>query len=235
VLVARAAALRASEPGSVRAHATTPPLPPPTTRPAQVIADTAAIVEHVRRQWGVPAAVPSVVIGGSYGGMLAAYHRVVRPDAFHAAIASSAPIHYLSEWWAACLGGAACRHATMASWLPAVQGVSPLRAPPSTHACTLARTHKAHPPTAKPALCRAHGCCARCSVGTPMWRETSIKYHQFVEDAVTAMSGSRSCAATIKAALARCVCGARPWLRNALDGCTARISQFHASVAGFEP
>eukprot|EP00878_Enallax_costatus_P027156 GHUV01029210.1.p1 GENE.GHUV01029210.1~~GHUV01029210.1.p1 ORF type:complete len:380 (+),score=84.69 GHUV01029210.1:552-1691(+) len=36
-----------------------------------------------------------MVIGGSYGGMLASYHRVVKPDIFAAAIASSAPNNYV--------------------------------------------------------------------------------------------------------------------------------------------
>lgn len=35
--------------------------------PVQVIEDTATVVQHVRKQRDVPAAVPAVVIGGSYG------------------------------------------------------------------------------------------------------------------------------------------------------------------------
>jgi hypothetical protein len=31
------------------------------------------------------------------GGMIASYHRVVRPDVFNAAVAASAPIYYVGE------------------------------------------------------------------------------------------------------------------------------------------
>jgi pimeloyl-ACP methyl ester carboxylesterase len=71
--------------------------------PLQVIEDTASIVRHVRQQWRLPASVPAVVVGGSYGGMIAAYHRVVAPQVFHAAIASSAPIHYLGKQRGHCM------------------------------------------------------------------------------------------------------------------------------------
>lgn len=60
----------------------------------QVMEDSKAAVEAVRRELGVPAAVPTLVIGGSYGGNLAAWHRVTHPDTFHAAIASSGPVKY---------------------------------------------------------------------------------------------------------------------------------------------
>eukprot|EP00775_Hariotina_reticulata_P006013 gene6013-6251_t len=61
----------------------------------QVIEDTATVLAHVRAELDVPGPVPAVVIGGSYGGMLAAYHRVVKPDVFAAAVAASAPIQYV--------------------------------------------------------------------------------------------------------------------------------------------
>jgi hypothetical protein len=34
---------------------------------SQVIEDTASVVQHVRKERGVPSAVPNIVIGGSYG------------------------------------------------------------------------------------------------------------------------------------------------------------------------
>lgn len=68
----------------------------------QVIEDTAAVLAFVRKERSVPAAVPAVVIGGSYGGMLASYHRVVKPDVFAAAVAASGPLTYVfgTQMWA---------------------------------------------------------------------------------------------------------------------------------------
>ncbi|KAF8060566.1 hypothetical protein HT031_004743 [Scenedesmus sp. PABB004] len=67
-----------------------------------VVADTAAVLAHVRASAAVPEAVPAIVIGGSYGGMLAAYHRVAAPHVFAAAVASSAPVDYVfgTRMWA---------------------------------------------------------------------------------------------------------------------------------------
>ncbi|KAI9013663.1 serine carboxypeptidase S28-domain-containing protein [Hyaloraphidium curvatum] len=61
----------------------------------QVMADTKLVVETVRGSRGVPPRVPSLVIGGSYGGQLSSYHRLTYPDTFQAAIASSAPVDYV--------------------------------------------------------------------------------------------------------------------------------------------
>lgn len=36
----------------------------------QVIEDTATVVQHVRKERGVPQSVPNIVIGGSYGEQL---------------------------------------------------------------------------------------------------------------------------------------------------------------------
>ncbi|KAI9011691.1 serine carboxypeptidase S28-domain-containing protein [Hyaloraphidium curvatum] len=61
----------------------------------QVMADTKAVVEAMRRSRAVPNRVPSLVIGGSYGGQIALYHRLTYPETFQAAIAASAPVDYV--------------------------------------------------------------------------------------------------------------------------------------------
>eukprot|EP00883_Tetradesmus_obliquus_P008645 jgi/Sobl393_1/19373/SZX76095.1 len=61
----------------------------------QVIEDTAAVLRHVRADRSVPNAVPAVVIGGSYGGQLAAYHRLVKPAVFASAVAASSPVTFV--------------------------------------------------------------------------------------------------------------------------------------------
>lgn len=58
----------------------------------QVIEDTTAILNHVRATRKVPSSVPTVVVGGSYGGQIAAYHRLTKPGVFGAAVAASAPV-----------------------------------------------------------------------------------------------------------------------------------------------
>eukprot|EP00775_Hariotina_reticulata_P004943 gene4943-5184_t len=60
----------------------------------QVVEDTAAIVSAVRQELGVPAAVPVIATGCSYGGSLAAYHRLMKPEIFNSAIASSSVLFY---------------------------------------------------------------------------------------------------------------------------------------------
>ena len=57
--------------------------------------DTKSILESVRKEFNVSIKVPTLVIGGGYGGQLAAYIRVSYPDSFQAAIASSAPVRYV--------------------------------------------------------------------------------------------------------------------------------------------
>lgn len=61
----------------------------------QVLEDTSAVLAAVRKQYAVPEAVPVIAVGGSYGGQVSAYLRVARPDTFAAAIASSAPVHFM--------------------------------------------------------------------------------------------------------------------------------------------
>ena len=63
----------------------------------QVMADTKSVLETVRREFHVSRHIPTVVIGGSYGGQLAAYHRLTYPETFQAAIAASAPIQYVLD------------------------------------------------------------------------------------------------------------------------------------------
>ncbi|KAF6255587.1 serine carboxypeptidase S28-domain-containing protein [Scenedesmus sp. NREL 46B-D3] len=69
----------------------------------QVLEDNSAVVAALRRAMRVPAKVPAMAIGGSYAGMLATYHRVLRPHTYAAAIASSAPNNFVigTKGWAA--------------------------------------------------------------------------------------------------------------------------------------
>lgn len=64
----------------------------------QAIEDTVTVLQYICKEWQVDPAVPTTVIGGSYGGSLAAYHRVVHPGMFDAAVASSAPVTYVCEY-----------------------------------------------------------------------------------------------------------------------------------------
>lgn len=54
----------------------------------QVIEDAAAFLSAMRRELRVPGPVPSILVGGSYGGQLVAWARASKPDEFAAAIAS---------------------------------------------------------------------------------------------------------------------------------------------------
>lgn len=64
----------------------------------QALEDFAQIVETLQEQYGMTGdkAVPWIAVGGSYGGMLSAWMRVRYPWLISGAIASSAPIKYLS-------------------------------------------------------------------------------------------------------------------------------------------
>lgn len=68
----------------------------------QTIEDSAYFLTTMRETLKVPAATPAVVIGGSYGGELAAWIRAAKPDLFAAAWASSPPIYYVfgTPMWA---------------------------------------------------------------------------------------------------------------------------------------
>ncbi|KAB1227358.1 Lysosomal Pro-X carboxypeptidase [Morella rubra] len=63
---------------------------------AQAIADYAAIIIHVKEELHAKYS-PIIVIGGSYGGMLAAWFRLKYPHVALGALASSAPILYLDD------------------------------------------------------------------------------------------------------------------------------------------
>ncbi|XVF69051.1 hypothetical protein PTKIN_Ptkin11bG0050200 [Pterospermum kingtungense] len=63
---------------------------------AQAIADYAAIILHVKKTFFAKKS-PVIVIGGSYGGMLAAWFRLKYPHVALGALASSAPILYFDD------------------------------------------------------------------------------------------------------------------------------------------
>ncbi|XP_065865446.1 uncharacterized protein [Euphorbia lathyris] len=63
---------------------------------AQAIADYAAIIMHVKKKYSAKNS-PVIVIGGSYGGMLASWFRLKYPHVALGALASSAPILYFED------------------------------------------------------------------------------------------------------------------------------------------
>ncbi|KAJ7981087.1 Lysosomal Pro-X carboxypeptidase [Quillaja saponaria] len=63
---------------------------------AQAIADYAEIIIHIKRQF-LAKNSPVIVIGGSYGGMLASWFRLKYPHVALGALASSAPILYFDN------------------------------------------------------------------------------------------------------------------------------------------
>ncbi|KAL0729490.1 hypothetical protein Bca4012_025583 [Brassica carinata] len=63
---------------------------------AQALADYAAILLHVKEKYATKHS-PIIVIGGSYGGMLAAWFRLKYPHIALGALASSAPLLYFED------------------------------------------------------------------------------------------------------------------------------------------
>ncbi|KAG2313706.1 hypothetical protein Bca52824_025263 [Brassica carinata] len=63
---------------------------------AQALADYAAILLHVKEKYSAEHS-PIIVIGGSYGGMLAAWFRLKYPHITLGALASSAPLLYFQD------------------------------------------------------------------------------------------------------------------------------------------
>lgn len=63
---------------------------------AQALADYAAILLHVKEKYSTNHS-PIIVIGGSYGGMLAAWFRLKYPHLALGALASSAPLLYFED------------------------------------------------------------------------------------------------------------------------------------------
>jgi lysosomal Pro-X carboxypeptidase len=58
----------------------------------QALADHAKAAGSVRSAYNVPTSAATVAFGGSYGGMLATWLRLTRPDAVDGAVAASAPV-----------------------------------------------------------------------------------------------------------------------------------------------
>ncbi|XP_050369165.1 uncharacterized protein LOC126787301 [Argentina anserina] len=63
---------------------------------AQALADYAAVLLHVKKTYSAKTS-PIIVVGGSYGGMLASWFRLKYPHIAHGALASSAPILYFDN------------------------------------------------------------------------------------------------------------------------------------------
>ncbi|KAG5408898.1 hypothetical protein IGI04_005217 [Brassica rapa subsp. trilocularis] len=63
---------------------------------AQALADYAAILMHVKEKYSAKHS-PIIVVGGSYGGMLAAWFRLKYPHIALGALASSAPLLYFED------------------------------------------------------------------------------------------------------------------------------------------
>ncbi|GLT51281.1 hypothetical protein SLA2020_247010 [Shorea laevis] len=63
---------------------------------AQAIADYAQILLHIKKEWHAQHS-PVIVIGGSYGGMLASWFRLKYPHIAIGALASSAPVLYFDN------------------------------------------------------------------------------------------------------------------------------------------
>ncbi|KAH9700218.1 prolylcarboxypeptidase-like protein [Citrus sinensis] len=63
---------------------------------AQAIADYAGVLLHIKKKYSAERS-PSIVVGGSYGGMLAAWFRLKYPHIALGALASSAPILYFHD------------------------------------------------------------------------------------------------------------------------------------------
>ncbi|KAG9146484.1 hypothetical protein Leryth_011763 [Lithospermum erythrorhizon] len=63
---------------------------------AQALADYAEVLMHVKKTFSTPNS-PIIVIGGSYGGMLASWFRLKYPHVAIGALASSAPILYFDN------------------------------------------------------------------------------------------------------------------------------------------
>jgi len=61
------------------------------------LSDFATLVDHIRKAWGGGESAV-IAIGGSYGGMLAAWLRMQYPYLIDAALASSAPLRLGDEW-----------------------------------------------------------------------------------------------------------------------------------------
>ncbi|KAK6926683.1 Peptidase S28 [Dillenia turbinata] len=63
---------------------------------AQAIADYAEVLQHVKKNLSAETS-PVIVVGGSYGGMLASWFRLKYPHIAFGALASSAPILYFDD------------------------------------------------------------------------------------------------------------------------------------------
>ena len=60
---------------------------------AQALADYVALITALKKEYDTDA--PVIAFGGSYGGMLAGWFRIARPDVITGSIAASAPVRMI--------------------------------------------------------------------------------------------------------------------------------------------
>ena len=59
--------------------------------------DYVELLKELKKKHSYLADKPVIALGGSYGGMLAAYLRMKYPNVFQGAVASSAPVLYFAD------------------------------------------------------------------------------------------------------------------------------------------
>ena len=74
---------------------------------AQALADYVALITALKKEYDTDA--PVIAFGGSYGGMLAGWFRIARPDVITGSIAASAPVRMIVSPLQRSLSSLSCR------------------------------------------------------------------------------------------------------------------------------